>query len=404
MPPPPPPARVQLSQNTFGNNTVLAMPSLYSPSAPPATPQYYNYYTYTAAPSSFFAPAQAAAAGMMKPPSSSWPYFHLNPRYSGHGHVMVSTTAPAAVNGVACVGHLPPPPPPSLCLFPALAHAQASAQGVAAPVYSSFPTTAAGAFRPIAMRPIVSPEDNRSNHSRRVTAATAAATAAFLESKPSAYDAAPPAVLPKEEEAPPPAAAQEMRNAVTPDAEANDETTPTTLPGKGNDILPDLFDEEDIPYVSPTHYIIGSEILEAYVVPKYEDDDKICSPVSTKKDKKTKKKKNSKTAKKKANFRAGSIAFRCRFCKHSPHKNKAPLSTIYPESLKGLYRANLRFQANHLSSCQHFPDELKERLGNVRRRVRPGAREYWIQCAARKGFCNVEDKKKMLGFAAQEYY
>eukprot|EP00984_Skeletonema_dohrnii_P013537 scaffold5597_cov154-Skeletonema_dohrnii-CCMP3373.AAC.6 len=459
MPPPPPPPRVQLAHHnpTVNNNSsVLAMPSLYSPYAAPA--QYFNYYAAAAGAAqssgSFAAPPTlaTAAAMMMTPPSSSsssWPYYHLNPRFSGHSQeqFMVHPAPPA-------VGHLPHPATAAqpLCLFPSTtqAAAQGSCQGLANPPPMSAAAAAAAitsAFRPIAERPFlqgvnnmtfVSPEPKKSRSRRVTTADVAAAPAAFSELKPSAQDDAPP-----EEAAAaattPATATTKMRLAVTPDAEVNknnnedavddedDEeeeefdaiSTSTAWPVDENITLPALFDEEDKPFVNPTHYIIGSEILEPFVIPRYHDDSPTAaasaSAASTSNSAHKKKNKQVvKKRKKKTNFRAGTIAFRCRFCKHSPYKNDSPLATIYPETVGGLYRANLRFQAGHLNKCENCPAAVKERLENAQRsgdrrpyEVQVGVRRYWISTAVRKGFRNVTVKgKERLGFAPpvlQEY-
>ncbi|KAK1732336.1 hypothetical protein QTG54_016966 [Skeletonema marinoi] len=465
MPPPPPPPRVQLAHhNPISNSSsVLAMPSLYSPYAAPT--QYFNYYAAAAAAAqslgSFGPPTLATAAMMMTPPSSSspsssWPYYHLNPRFSGHSQEQfVVPPAPPAV------GHLPHPATVAaaqpLCLFPSTqAAAQQACQGMANPPPVAAAAAAAAitsAFRPIAERPFlpgannmtfVSPEPKKSRRScssRRVTTAAPAATApvAFLELKPSAQDDAPP-----EEEADAAAAATtpatattKMRIAVTPDAEVNNKnqdaaddeddeeeeeefdaiSTSTAWPVDENITLPALFDNEDKPFVNLTHYIIGSEILEPFVIPRYHDDAPVAVAAAAAASASTQKKKNKqvKKRKKKINFRAGTIAFRCRFCKHSPDKSEAPLATIYPETVGGLYRANLRFQAGHLNKCENCPAEVKERLENAQRsgadrrpyEVQVGVRRYWISTAARKGFRNVTVKgKERLGFAPpvlQEY-
>eukprot|EP00985_Skeletonema_marinoi_P005336 scaffold2308_cov122-Skeletonema_marinoi.AAC.3 len=457
MPPPPPPPRVQLAHHNpiSSSSSVLAMPSLYSPYAAPA--QYFNYYAAAAhaqSLGSFGPPTLATAAMMMTPPSSSspsssWPYYHLNPRFSGHSQEQfVVPPAPA-------VDHLPHPATVAaaqpLCLFPSTqAAAQQACQGMANPppvAAAAAASATTSAFRPIAERPFlpgannmtfVSPEPKKSRRScssrHSVTTAATAAPVAFLELKPSAQDDAPP-----EEEAAAAAAATtpatattKMRIAVTPDAEVNNKnqdaaddeddeeeeeefdaiSTSTAGPVDENITLPALFDNEDKPFVNPTHYIIGSEILEPFVIPRYHED----APVAAAASASTQKKKNKqvKKRKKKINFRAGTIAFRCRFCKHSPYKSEAPLATIYPETVGGLYRANLRFQAGHLNKCENCPAEVKERLENAQRsgdrrpyEVQVGVRRYWISTAARKGFRNVTVKgKERLGFAPpvlQEY-
>jgi len=249
--------------------------------------------------------------------------------------------------------------------------------------------------------------------------------------KPSAQDDAPPE---KAAATTPATATTKMRLAVTPDAEVNNNnkdaaddeddgeeeeefdavSTSTAWPVDENITLPALFDNEDKPFVNPTHYIIGSEILEPFVIPRYHEDSPVAAAAASASTQK-KKNKQVKKRKKKINFRAGTIAFRCRFCKHSPNKNEAPLATIYPETVGGLYRANLRFQAGHLNKCENCPAEVKERLENAQRsgadrrpyEVQVGVRRYWISTAARKGFRNVTVKgKERLGFAPpvlQEY-
>jgi len=464
MPPPPPPPRVQLAHhNPISNNhssSVLAMPSLYSPYAPSS--QYFNYYAAAAAAAqsseSLLGPPTLAAAMMMTPPSSSpssWPYYHLNPRFSGHSQEQQFVVPPAPA-----VGHLPHPATAAaaqpLRLFPSTqAAAQASCQGVVNPppvAAAAAATSSEAFFMPIAERPsfqggannmtFVSPQPRKSRRGSNIrlvtTAATTAAPAAFSELKLSAQDDAPPE---KAAATTPATATTKMRLAVTPDAEVNNNnkdaaddeddgeeeeefdavSTSTAWPVDENITLPALFDKEDKPFVNPTHYIIGSEILEPFVIPRYRDDAHpaaaaaaAASAAFTCNSARNKKNKQVKKRKKKTNFRAGTIAFRCRFCTHSPYKNDAPLATIYPETIGGLYRANLRFQAGHLNKCENCPAEVKERLENAQRsgdrrpyEVQVGVRRYWISTAARKGFRNVTVKgKERLGFAPpvlQEY-
>jgi hypothetical protein len=166
--------------------------------------------------------------------------------------------------------------------------------------------------------------------------------------------------------------------------EDEDEEKSTTYVLPEDTPLPALFDEDDIPFINPSHYIIGTEILEAFVVKKYD----VAAPLK-------------KTQKMKPNFRAGSVAFRCRYCKHAQHKK--PNSTLYPESLGGLYRANLRFQSNHVSNCLLIPHWLRLKLHRTRRNSNVGRqrldqigiRDYWVETAARKGFKNAEGKKRL---------
>ena len=200
--------------------------------------------------------------------------------------------------------------------------------------------------------------------------------------------ASPAQVLPEEEEVEEPAvtAPDPVRISFPSDDEDEDEdeekSTTAVLPE--DTPLPALFDEDDIPFINPSHYIIGTDILEAFVVKQHD----VAAP-------------RKKTQKLKPNFRAGSVAFRCRYCKYAQRK-KQPNSTIYPESLGGLYRANLRFQSNHMRSCRFIPEWVKLKLHRVRRnsnghqRLGPmGIRDYWVETAARKGFRNAEGKKRL---------
>ena len=471
MPPPPSPPRVQLAEHydPVASSGVLSMPSLYSPCRAPApTLQYYNNYYVAPAPAaeqsspgSLYAPPTSALAAMMisspsSAPSSSWPYYDLMPRFSGgyHPHPVVGNHSPAA--------RAQP-----FCLFPAATTSSAQAhhaspqasQGLtnhtaaAAAAMAAAPTAPSdGFFRPIAEHPrsatnksaFVSPEPKktrtrtqhqakRGNYSSCVSTA-AATSSGFLELKPSAEDDAPPV----EEDT----ADTKMRIVVTPDAEVNnndddvdDEDIATydesACPVDESTTLPALFDEEDIPYVNPAHYIIVTEILEPFVVPEYHEDASAAvaaaaasasastrtsfSAVYKKSAKKARSRRPLPTRRPKAmkdeinkpNFRAGSVAFRCRFCKHSRRKDQYALATIYPQKIEGLYRANLRFQSDHLTVCRECPREIQERLKKARKsndhrsyKVKNGGvRKYWIETAVRKGF---RECKRGIGFVAQD--
>eukprot|EP00985_Skeletonema_marinoi_P020965 scaffold12616_cov199-Skeletonema_marinoi.AAC.1 len=105
---------------------------------------------------SLLGPPTLAAAMMMTPPSSSpssWPYYHLNPRFSGHSQEQQFVVPPAPA-----VGHLPHPATAAaaqpLRLFPSTqAAAQASCQGVVNPppvAAASAATSSEAFFMPIA--------------------------------------------------------------------------------------------------------------------------------------------------------------------------------------------------------------------------------------------------------------
>ena len=437
--PPPPHHQVQLVP-VVNNNGFLSIPSLNSPyrarapvQSSPLPCSFYDAPVTAAESLGQIAPPTAAMAAMTMAsstsPSSYWPYYGLSPRFSGHD---TSNT----------VGHSNPHPTSAthpLCLFSgapdnasaspqAQAHVPQVSQGLAELSLADAAPTASAFSRPVAEHihtnfvsptPFSTPKKSRTG---------------ILESKPSAEDDAPPTatgLLFGEEEAAtatPAKATTKMRNAVTPDTIVNHDddddyddgeeydtisTSATAWPVDGNITLPTLFDEDDKGCVKTSHYIIFTEVLEAFVVPKYHGDTPAAATATKSKGKAAKKAsapKKHKRSTKKIDFRAGSVAFRCRFCKDSPYKDEMPLATIYPQSLKGLYRANLRFQANHLKKCKYCPVKLKKRIMKAQRddhHSQRGTRSYWMKSAARKGFRKVMvDGKSMLGFVdqAQDYY
>lgn len=86
----------------------------------------------------------------------------------------------------------------------------------------------------------------------------------------------------------------------------------------------------------------------------------------------------------------GKIGLRCKFCKHLPNEDRAPLSAIYPETLEGLYRACcVRFQKRHLVCCELIPDSIRERMDEIKEGTKTrGSKQYWVDSAYTKGFRN----------------
>ena len=292
------------------------------------------------------------------------PKINLSPRYSGSGrqHEYMRGASPQ-------------------CIFP---H---QVQGMA-----NNPTVTTNALYPT----VISPEDynggNRGGgvHNRAVLHSAALQGIHPPPVRGVAPAASPAQVLPEEEEEeveePAVTAPGPERITFPSDDEDEDEEKSTTAVLPEDISLPALFDEDDIPFINPSHYIIGTDILEAFVVKQYD----VAAPLKLKK-----------TQKLKPNFRAGSVAFRCRYCKYAQRK-KQPNSTIYPESLGGLYRANLRFQSNHVRKCHFIPQWIRSKLHRVRQNSNGhqrldhlGIRDYWVETAARKGFRNAEGKKRV---------
>ena len=84
---------------------------------------------------------------------------------------------------------------------------------------------------------------------------------------------------------------------------------------------------------------------------------------------------------------AGTIGFRCRFCKNQSAHKRAKLSAIYPSTLKNIYRANIRFQRVHFQHCKFIPEEIKAKYKILKntKGVSRGSKSYWVESATRKG-------------------
>ena len=88
---------------------------------------------------------------------------------------------------------------------------------------------------------------------------------------------------------------------------------------------------------------------------------------------------------------AGFVGLRCRHCKHRRIDEKADLAVIYPESIGGIYRANIRFQRKHIQACSYIPKRLKRKLISLKKTRQSnnrGKRSYWEESALQKGFRN----------------
>ena len=140
-------------------------------------------------------------------------------------------------------------------------------------------------------------------------------------------------------------------------------------------VYPSLAAEEDEKNTHPSHAIIRRDILEAFVTVAPKEDEDLSGEGKKK------------TARRRRY--AGKVGFRCRFCKDKHVEEQGDLSVIYPESLKGLYRANIRFQSKHIQACQYIPQELRdelEYLKTCKEGMNRGNKSYWVESALRKGF------------------
>lgn len=149
---------------------------------------------------------------------------------------------------------------------------------------------------------------------------------------------------------------------------------------------PSLAEEADAENTHPSHAIIRRDILEAFVTVAPKEDEDLSGEGKKK------------TARRRRY--AGKVGFRCRFCKDKHVDEQADLSVIYPESIKGLYRANIRFQSKHIQACQFIPQELRdelEYLKTCKEGMNRGNKSYWTESALRKGFRDwqtVDGEKK----------
>ena len=143
---------------------------------------------------------------------------------------------------------------------------------------------------------------------------------------------------------------------------------------------PSLADKDDEKNTHPTHAIIRRDILEAFttVAPKFKEDEGGV-PIRSKR-KLTRQQRY-----------VGFVGFRCRYCKDKPINKQANLAAIFPESISGIYRANIRFQSKHIEACPYIPKQLKDKLNHLKttyKNSNRGKKTYWTKSALQKGFCD----------------
>ncbi|KAL7530807.1 hypothetical protein ACHAWF_003521 [Thalassiosira exigua] len=132
-----------------------------------------------------------------------------------------------------------------------------------------------------------------------------------------------------------------------------------------------LYAPGDEDRINPTHNVLRRDVLELFVEPSRGG---------------------------RARF-AGKVGLRCRFCKHLPDRDRAPLSTVYPETLGGIYRAcSVRFQKRHLTECAHVPRRVREELDALGSSNARGSKGHWIRSAKKKGLRDCEGGKKGIVF------
>jgi hypothetical protein len=79
---------------------------------------------------------------------------------------------------------------------------------------------------------------------------------------------------------------------------------------------------------------------------------------------------------------------------HLPQIERSKQSTISPQSIGHMYRANVRFMMNHVQHCKFIPACIKEyspkqsKLANF-----SGVKQYWMESARKKGLRDDKDRK-----------
>lgn len=155
---------------------------------------------------------------------------------------------------------------------------------------------------------------------------------------------------------------------------------PELVPEAATSAPTSLYAEGDEDYINPIHNILRRDILEVFV-----DTDR---PIHS----------SNHAPPRNARF-AGRVGLRCRFCKHLPPGSfTANLSTIYPETLEGIYRAcSVRFQKRHLGICPYIPEAIKSELDTLgNEKSCRGSKSYWVESALRLGFKTSPGRKGII--------
>lgn len=118
-----------------------------------------------------------------------------------------------------------------------------------------------------------------------------------------------------------------------------------------------LYDPADEGRISDTHSVFRRDIYEGFVVPTG------------------------------ARY-AGTVAFRCRFCKHLPSESRAAQSWVFPRTIEQMYRAHIRFNREHYPYCENIPKEIRAKVAKLKKSSCRGSKNYWVTSARKKGLKN----------------
>ena len=91
---------------------------------------------------------------------------------------------------------------------------------------------------------------------------------------------------------------------------------------------------------------------------------------------------------------SGKVFFQCKYCAHLPVDERAYQSTVSPQSISTLYRANVRFHMSHVRNCEYIPEWIKmcspkkSRIGNS-----GGVKTSWEESAMAMGLSDDVERK-----------
>lgn len=85
---------------------------------------------------------------------------------------------------------------------------------------------------------------------------------------------------------------------------------------------------------------------------------------------------------------AGTVAFRCKFCKHLPAESRAAQSWVFPRTVEQMYRAHIRFNREHYPHCECIPQSIRNKVARLKKSSCRGSKNYWVTSARKKGLKN----------------
>lgn len=94
---------------------------------------------------------------------------------------------------------------------------------------------------------------------------------------------------------------------------------------------------------------------------------------------------------------SGKVFFQCKYCAHLPVNERANQSTVSPQSINKLYRANVRFFMSHVRNCECIPEWIKScspkksRIGNS-----GGVKTSWEDSAMAMGLQDDVERKCII--------